>query len=114
MAAAGLGTNAPGEEAGTEDELLDAVRLLLEQGADINAVDQNGETAMHGAAYKNAPQVVKLLAEKGADPSVWNRPNKYKWTPFSIGEGHRPGNFRPSPATVEALNEALAGSKDRP
>ena len=27
-------------------------------GADVNAVDANGETAMHGAAYKNLPKVV--------------------------------------------------------
>ena len=30
--------------------------------ADINAVDNNGETAMHAAAYKNLPEVVKFLA----------------------------------------------------
>lgn len=109
MAAAGLGTHAPGEEAGTEDELLDAVVFILESGGEINTVDKNGETAMHGAAYNNAPRVVTLLAEKGADISIWNRPNKHGWTPVSIAEGHRPGNFKPSPATLEALKKLLAG-----
>ena len=28
---------------------------------------------MHGAAYKNLPQVVKFLAAKGAKIEVWNR-----------------------------------------
>src|SRR4029079_7067898 len=51
MAAAGIGTLAPGEEAGTEDEALAAAEYLLGLGADVNTVDANGETAMHGAAY---------------------------------------------------------------
>jgi len=33
-------------------EVLEAAQLLLKLGADVNAVDANGETAMHGAAYK--------------------------------------------------------------
>src|SRR5262245_3735225 len=53
LAAAGVGTRYPGEEAGTEAEALETVALLLELGSDINAVDRNGETAMHGAAYKS-------------------------------------------------------------
>ncbi len=109
MAAAGVGCLAPGEEAGTEPEALEAVALALELGNDVNAVDDNGETAMHGAAYKNFPRVVELLAARGARVEVWNRPNKYGWTPLSIAEGHRVGNFKPSPETVEALRRALRG-----
>jgi len=107
MAAAGVGTLAPGEEAGTEPEALEAVALAIELGNDVNAVDDNGETAMHGAAYKNFPKVVQLLAEKGARIKVWNRKNKYGWTPLSIAEGHRPGNFKPSPETVAALSRVM-------
>ena len=111
MAAAGVGTLAPGEEAGTEDEALEAVTLALELGTDVNAVDDNGETAMHGAAYKNLPKVVQLLADKGAKIEVWNRKNKYGWTPLSIAEGHRPGNFKPSPETIAALHRVMMASK---
>ena len=42
--------------------MLEVVELLLELGDDIDAVDDNGETAMHGAAYKNLPRVVEFLA----------------------------------------------------
>ena len=56
MAAAGLGTRSPGEDAGTEAEVLEAVQLALDLGNDIDAVDAKGETAMHGAAYKNLPR----------------------------------------------------------
>ena len=45
MAAAGLGTTEPLEEAGEELEALEAVKMLLDLGADINAVDDNGDTA---------------------------------------------------------------------
>lgn len=50
LAAAGVGTREPLEEAGEESEALEAVKLLLSHGADINAVDNDGNTATHGAA----------------------------------------------------------------
>src|SRR6185295_13658898 len=53
MVAAGVGTSSPGEDPGSEPEVLEAVKLVLQLGADVNAVDKNGETAMHGAAYKH-------------------------------------------------------------
>lgn len=114
MAAAGLGCLAPGEVAGTEEEALAAVELALELDNDIDAVDANGETAMHGAAYKNLPRVVALLAEHGADPNVWGRENQHGWTPITIAEGYRPGNFKPSPETVAALHEARRNSNTSP
>ncbi len=107
MVAAGLNTNAPAEEAGSEEESLQVVAYLLDMGSDINAVDKNGETAMHGAAYKNFPKMVKFLDQRGADIKVWNRPNEMKRTPLKIAEGFRPGNFRPSPDTIAALHQVM-------
>jgi ankyrin repeat protein len=103
IVAAGLGTRSPGEDAGTESEVLEAVQAALDLGNDINAVDNNGETAMHGAAYKNLPAVVELLAAKGARIDVWNRKNKYGWTPLTIAQGHRFGNYKPSQVTIDAF-----------
>ncbi len=103
MAAAGLGTTAPLEEAGTEQEAFAATQLLLSLGADINAVDDNGETTMHGAAYGSFPSVIQLLDDKGADPELWQLPNKHGWTPLFIAEGYRPGNFKPAPAAIKAI-----------
>ena len=108
MAAAGLGTRSPGEDAGTEPEVLEAVQVALDLGADVNAVDDNGETAMHGAAYKNLPKVVELLAEKGAGIEIWNQKNKFGWTPLSIADGYRFGNFKPSPVTIDAIVKVMA------
>jgi ankyrin repeat protein len=107
MVAAGLATRSPGEDAGTETEVLEAVQTALDLGADVNAVDINGETAMHGAAYKNLPKVVKLLAAKGAKIDIWNRTDKYGWTPLAIAVGYRFGNFKPSPDTEAAVREVM-------
>lgn len=114
MAAAGLGTRSPGEDAGTESEVLAAVDYLLCLGLDINAVNDNGETVMHAAAYKNLPAVVELLAERGADIEVWNRENKQGWTPLVIAAGHRFGNYKPSPVTVAAVRKVMAAAGVEP
>ncbi|QOV90614.1 ankyrin repeat domain-containing protein [Humisphaera borealis] len=107
MAAAGLGCLAPTEEAGTEPECVAAVEYLLSLGGDINTRDKNLETAMHGAAYKSLPKVVALLARSGAKIDVWNQRNKYGWTPVTIAEGFRPGNFKPSVETLDALHKVM-------
>lgn len=107
MAAAGLGTRSPGEDAGTEEEVLEALQVALDLGVDINAVNKQGETAMHGAAYKNLPLAVKFLAANGARIDTWNRRNEFGWTPLTIARGYRFGNFKPSPVTVAAVEEIL-------
>jgi uncharacterized protein len=107
MMAAGLATRSPGEDAGTETEVLKAVEVALSLGADLNAADNNGETAMHAAAYKNLPKVVKFLAARGARIDRWNRPDKFGWTPLAIAAGYRFGNFKPSPETEAAVREVM-------
>jgi len=107
MAAAGLATRSPGEDAGTESEVLEAVQVALDLGADINAVDKNGETAMHAAAYKNLPKVVTYLASHGAKIAVWNKEDRFGWTPLAIAVGYRFGNFKPSPDTEAAVRDVM-------
>jgi ankyrin repeat protein len=109
MAACGIvvGAAAANETAGEEPEVLEAAQLLVKLGVDVNAVDTNGETAMHAAAYKNLPKVVQFLADHGAKIDIWNRTNKYGWTPLLIAHGYRPGNFKPSAETVDALTRIM-------
>jgi len=107
IVAAGLGTRSPGEDAGTEAEVMEAVELAIQLGNDPNAVDNNGETAMHGAAYKNLPGVVELLYKKGARADVWNQKNRFGWTPLLIAQGYRFGNFKPSHVTMDAFRKVM-------
>jgi ankyrin repeat protein len=107
MAAAGLGTRAVEEEAGTEEEAVEAVTYLLSLGADINAVSKIGDTAMHGAAFANFPKVIQLLDAKGAKLEVWNQKNQKGWTPLLVAEGHRYGNFKPGFSTIAAFHDVL-------
>lgn len=114
MAAAGLGTMAPTEEAGTGPEVLEMLKYLLALGADVNAQDRNGDTAMHGAAYKNLPLAVRLLADHGAKATSWHQTNRHGWTPVKIAEGYRVGNYKPSPDTVQALHQLLIAAGQHP
>jgi ankyrin repeat protein len=51
----------------TQAEALEAATLLLDAGADVNAKDNRGQTALHGAASKGYTDLVQLLAARGAD-----------------------------------------------
>ncbi|HEY2018088.1 MAG TPA: ankyrin repeat domain-containing protein [Bryobacteraceae bacterium] len=47
--------------------LIDAVKYCVELGNDVNAADQRGYTALHGAAYLGNNDMVNFLVEKGAN-----------------------------------------------
>ena len=49
-----------------EKENVEAVKMLLDLGLDVNAVDRDGRTALHGAAHKGRNEVVQLLVDHGA------------------------------------------------
>ncbi len=52
---------------------LNIAKLLLDEGADVDNYNSlYGETALHTAAYENRQQIISLLLEFGADPSITN------------------------------------------
>jgi ankyrin repeat protein len=81
--------------------------MLLDLGANINAVNNDGDTAMHGAAYNIYPLVVGLLAKRGADPQIWKNPNKFGRTPLFIAEGYAGRLPRPDAPTIEAVTKLM-------
>ena len=107
MAAAGVGVRSVDEEAGTQPEVLETLEFLLAHGNDIDAVDKNQETAMHGAAYRCFPLAVEFLGQHGSQPKNWNHKNASGWTPTRIAEGYRPGSFKPHPETVAAIQNMI-------
>ena len=89
MLAAGLGRGL-GVFAGdyaSDAQMLDAVRVLLARHVDVNAVNENGQTAVHFAALSMDP-VVRLLAENGADLSIRDK-NGRTALDFAMGGGGR-------------------------
>jgi uncharacterized protein len=72
MAAAGLGTkeeDTTGRKK-TQAEAIASIKLCLDAGADVNAVNNQGDTALHGAAQKGFDEVVQFLADHGAKLDV--------------------------------------------
>ena len=95
MLAAGLGRYLA-ESRVTEVRALAAVQLALELGAEINAVNDSGNAALHGAAQTKANTIIKVLAEKGAD---LNLRNKRGQTPMMIADTVRAGSATVSQKT---------------
>ena len=103
MAAAGIG-HLPGMSRSTEANALEAVKLCVELGADINTANKNRDTALHGAAWRHfADSIVQFLVDRGANMDA---KNKRGWTPLVIAEGIRTGgNFVFSPSTTVLLQK---------
>ncbi len=60
---------------------LDMVRLLLDRGADANAEDLTGWTALHAAAFAGNTEIMQLLLERGAvrSESRWASYRPSRW-----------------------------------
>ena len=63
------------------DKMLEAVQVALDEGADINAVNDAGQTAMHGAAKLRSTDLIRLLADNGARVDVADSEGE---TPLSL------------------------------
>jgi ankyrin repeat protein len=108
MVAAGVGVYGPGESPGTAEEALEAVKLAFEVGGgDVNDVDADGETALHGAVYRGgAVPVVQFLIERGARLDV---ENSKKWSPLFAAEGvvYASSGIRRYPEAAALIRQAM-------
>ena len=78
------------ESAVTEEQSLEAVKLLLELGADARAISANGENVLFGSAYRGWNTLIQLLVEKGADVNAVSKAGITPWLAAS-GLGDRFG-----------------------
>jgi uncharacterized protein len=73
-----------------------AVRALLEHGADVNARQEGGWTALHAASQNGDVEMVRLLIAGGADVQA-RADNQQNALDLALTKGH--------PAVVEVLEE---------
>jgi ankyrin repeat protein len=108
------GGNAP------EPKVLEAVKLLVEHGVDVNAFNANGQTILHNAAQRGHNTVIEYVAAKGAK---LDRRDKQGRTPLDIalgagGGARRNGRAQAAPVvnekTAALLRELIAQKKVTP
>ncbi len=83
MVASGIG-HVPAETRVTREESIAAVTFLLERNAPVNAVNERGRSALHGAAHIRSDELVQLLFDHGAELDV---ADERGITPLMIAEG---------------------------
>jgi uncharacterized protein len=107
MEAAGIG-RVPGETIVTETAALAAVKLAHELGGNVNAVDDRGETALHGAAALGLDSIVQFLVEQGANVNMKNKDGESPLT-IASGKAHKRAGDQPfHPSTADLLRKAGA------
>ncbi len=112
MVAAGLGraTFSPGLQRGRRSPRAEeAVKVLLDAGADINAVNEADFTALHGAAFRGLDEVIQILVDRGANINARDFRGR---TPYRIAEGAKQSfQFQAYPETAEFLKKLGADTK---
>ena len=106
MAVAGINWVVAQTYSRSDQEYLDAARLCLERGNDVNAANSQGFTAMHGAANRGFDAMITLLAERGAKVDV---KDKQARTPLTFAEGVFLAVQPPvrKPSTIALLQQLL-------
>jgi uncharacterized protein len=114
MAAAGLGTKEEDTTGRfkTQADIIASIEPCLKAGADVNAVDSRGQTALHGAAQMGYDQVVKYLAGHGANVSLKDKQGKTALD-VAVGNGGGGGGFDGSrkdvhESTAKLLRQLMA------
>jgi ankyrin repeat protein len=89
------------------DKLLEAVKMCVELGQDVNAVNTMGLAAIHGAANRGSDKIIEYLVSKGARLDVADKEGR---TPLTWAQGVFLASVtaEPKPSTI-ALIKRLTG-----
>jgi ankyrin repeat protein len=106
MVAAGVGWS-DGQSHGSQGDAPEALKLCIQWGGDVNAVNAEGYTALHGAAFRGANEVVQFLVAHGAKMDVKNKEGKI---PVNMAEGMHigPGGWVEHDDTVALFHKLMA------
>ncbi len=106
MVAAGVGWS-DGQSHGSQADAPQAIQICLDAGADINAVNDEGYAALHGASFRGANEVVQFLVDHGARMDIKNREGRM---PINMAEGMHigPGGWVEHEDTVALFKKLMA------
>jgi ankyrin repeat protein len=110
MAAAGVNWTVAQTYTVSKEALLDAITICLEHGADVNATNSMGLTAVMGAANRGSDEIIKFLFDKGARLDVKDAVGR---TPVTWAEGvflASVGAER-KPSSVALLQKLMSGKQ---
>jgi ankyrin repeat protein len=112
MVAAGLGrpTFVPGlRRGGRSMSGEEAVKVLVEAGANVNAVNEADFTPLHGAAFRGLNEIIQYLVERGADINARDFRGR---TPYRLAEGSKQSfQFQAYPETAAFLKQLGADTR---
>jgi uncharacterized protein len=94
-----------------ESETLAVVKRVIAAGADVNAADSAGDTAMHRAVAQGLVSVIEALAEGGAKLDVKNRRGL---TPLGVAQAprsRRGGDAAAANPAIPALLKKLGATE---
>ncbi len=116
--AAGIGIYRVAESPGTNEESFQCVKAAYELAhgdpAYVNHIDDNGRTALHGAAFRGSPEIVQYLIDHGAGATI-NHKDYLGWTALTIAEGVMwPTVLKTELPTAELLAKLGAKHEDVP
>lgn len=87
-------------------QLLDAVKLCIDLGLDVNQANSMGVTALHGAANRGSDDIIRLLVAKGAD--LTRQDNEHRsaldWAKGVFLATHPP---EPKPGSIALITQLL-------
>jgi ankyrin repeat protein len=109
MVAAGVGWS-DGQSHGSQADAPQALKLCLEWGGDVNAVNDEGYTALHGASFRGANEVVQFLVDHGAKMDVKSKEGRM---PVNMAEGMHigPGGWVEHDDTVALFHKLMASKQ---
>jgi ankyrin repeat protein len=105
----GYGTGTFAKDYATVDELLESVKVLVAAGADVNAVNEAGDTPLHFGAQAS-DEIVKFLVASGARLDVKDKQGR---TPVEMAlgiglHGHAGGPPTVREGTANLLRQLMA------
>jgi ankyrin repeat protein len=96
-----------------------AIQALLDNGADVNAVDDSEGTALLIAAKTTQVNTVRLLLSRGADPNIQVTINGKRWTALSRSQAMMADPIMKTNPHLKLKGEIIqmlkaAGAKEQP